>query len=341
MEKVQSADGTTIAYDRRGEGPALVMVPGAFCDRKSFRSLAACLEPDFTVYLYDRRGRGDSSDAGAYAVEREVEDLEAVVSAAGGAAYVFGHSSGAALALEAAAAGVDIRRLAAYEPPYAGEGGPTPELADDLRRLAASGHRDEAAALFLRTTGAPPQVIDMIKAGPDWPGMLAIAHTLPYDVTLCNGGVAPVDRLAKIPARTLALAGGASAGWAAEAARDDRGHGPGRVDAGPSRAGARCRRRRPRPGPARLLHVLSLDSGRCPSGRHRRTGRLSYDARVPGTTKVRSSKRWSGSPLCATTSTRASGSPTSRCSSCWVSARSRPPGPAPSPGSSPRTDWPS
>ena len=125
MEKVQSADGTTIAYDRRGEGPALVMVPGAFCDRKSFRSLAACLEPDFTVYLYDRRGRGDSSDAGAYAVEREVEDLEAVVSAAGGAACVFGHSSGAALALEAAAAGVDIRRLAAYEPPYAGEGGPT------------------------------------------------------------------------------------------------------------------------------------------------------------------------------------------------------------------------
>ena len=218
MEKVQSADGTTIAYDSRGEGPALVMVPGAFCDRKSFRSLAACLEPDFTVYLYDRRGRGDSSDAGAYAVEREVEDLEAVVSAAGGAACVFGHSSGAALALEAAAAGVDIRRLAAYEPPYAGEGGPTPELADDLRRLAASGHRDEAAALFLRTTGAPPQVIDMIKAGPDWPGMLAIAHTLPYDITLGNGGEVPVDRLAKITARTLALAGGASAGWAVEAA---------------------------------------------------------------------------------------------------------------------------
>ena len=257
MEKVQSADGTTIAYDRRGEGPALVMVPGAFCDRKSFRSLAACLEPDFTVYLYDRRGRGDSSDAGAYAVEREVEDLEAVVSATGGAAYVFGHSSGAALALEAAAAGVDIRRLAAYEPPYAGEGGPTPELADDLRRLAASGHRDEAAALFLRTTGAPPEVIDMIKAGPDWPGMLAIAHTLPYDVTLCNGGVAPVDRLAKIPARTLALAGGASAGWAAEAAETIAatvpdasmqvlpGQGHGAADDVLA------------PGPARLLHVLS------------------------------------------------------------------------------------
>jgi pimeloyl-ACP methyl ester carboxylesterase len=219
VEKVQSADGTTIAYDRRGEGPALVMVTGAFCDRKSFRSLAACLEPDFAVYLYDRRGRGDSSDAGAYAVEREVEDLAAVVSATGGAAYVFGHSSGAALALEAAAAGVDIRALAAYEPPYTGEGGATPELAEELRRLAASGHREDAATLFLRTTGAPPQVIDMIKAGPDWPGMLAIAHTLSYDITLCNGGVAPVDRLAKIPVPTLALAGGASAGWATEAAR--------------------------------------------------------------------------------------------------------------------------
>src|SRR4051812_419359 len=105
VEKVQSADGTTLAYDRRGEGPALVMVPGAFCDRMSFRSLAACLEPDFTVYLYDRRGRGDSSDVDAYAIEREVEDLEAVVSATSGAACVFGHSSGAALALEAAAAG--------------------------------------------------------------------------------------------------------------------------------------------------------------------------------------------------------------------------------------------
>jgi pimeloyl-ACP methyl ester carboxylesterase len=219
VETLQSADGTTIAYDRRGDGPALVMVPGAFCDRKSFRSLAALLEPDLTVYLYDRRGRGDSSDTDTYAVEREVEDLAAVVSATGGAASVFGHSSGAALALEAAAARVDIRALAAYEPPYTGEGGATPELADELRRLAASGRREDAATLFLRTTGAPPQVIDMIKAGPDWPGMLAIAHTLSYDITLCNGGVAPVDRLAKIPARTLALAGGASAGWAAEAAR--------------------------------------------------------------------------------------------------------------------------
>jgi pimeloyl-ACP methyl ester carboxylesterase len=219
VETVQSADGTTIAYDRRGEGPALVMVPGAFCDRKSFRSLAACLEPDFTVYLYDRRGRGDSSDTDTYAVDREVEDLEAVVAATGGPAHVFGHSSGAALALEAAAAGLDVRRLAAYEPPYTGEGGATSELAEELRRLAASGHREDAAILFLRTTGAPPPVIDMIKAGPDWPGMLAIAHTLSYDITLCNGGVAPVDRLAKIPVPTLALAGGAGFGWAVEAAR--------------------------------------------------------------------------------------------------------------------------
>jgi pimeloyl-ACP methyl ester carboxylesterase len=219
VETVQSADGTTIAYDRLGQGPALVMVPGAFCDRKSFRSLAACLEPDFTVYLYDRRGRGDSSDADTYAVEREVEDLEAVVAASGGAACVFGHSSGAALALEAAASGVEMGRLAAYEPPYTGDGKPTAELAGRLHGLAASGRRDEAATLFLETTGAPPEVIDRIKAGPDWLGMLAIAHTLGYDITLSNGGVAPLDRLAKIPVRTLALAGGAGFRWAVDGAQ--------------------------------------------------------------------------------------------------------------------------
>jgi pimeloyl-ACP methyl ester carboxylesterase len=219
VETVQSADRTTIAYDRCGRGPAVVVVTGAFCDRKSFRSLAACLEPDFTVYLYDRRGRGGSSDADTYAVEREVEDRAAVLAAAGGAAAVFGHSTGAALALEAAAAGVEMRRLSVYEPPYTGDGKPTPELADELRGLTASGRREEAARRFMETTGAPPEVIDMIKAGPDWPGMLPIAHTLAYDITLCNGGVAPVDRLAKIPVRTLALAGGAGFGWAVEGAQ--------------------------------------------------------------------------------------------------------------------------
>jgi hypothetical protein len=98
------------------------------------------------------------------------------------------------------------------------DGKPTAELADELRRLAASGRREEAATRFLETTGAPPEVIDMIKAGPHWPGMLALAHTLAYDITLSNGGVLPVARLAKIPVRTLALAGGAGMGWAVQGA---------------------------------------------------------------------------------------------------------------------------
>ena len=272
METVQSADGTTIAYDRFGQGPALVMVTGAFCDRQSFRSLAACLEPDFTVHLYDRRGRGGSSDADTYAVEREVEDLAAVLAAAGGAASVFGHSSGAALALEAAAVGVEMRRLAVYEPPYTGDGKPTSGLADELRELAASGRREEAATRFLETTGAPPEVIDMIKAGPDWPGMLAIAHTLAYDITLSNGGVLPVERLAEDPGPHARPGRWRGIRVGRRGRADDRCHDSGRVVPDPSRARARSCRRGARPDPADVLHVLTLGplTG-CPPRRRRRT----------------------------------------------------------------------
>jgi len=117
VETVQSRDGTLIAFDSSGRGPALVLVVGAFCDRSSTKGLAAGLGTHFSVYEYDRRGRGDSGDTATYSVEGEVDDLAAVVGAAGGSAFVFGHSSGAALALEAAARGVPIRGLAVYEPP--------------------------------------------------------------------------------------------------------------------------------------------------------------------------------------------------------------------------------
>jgi len=217
MERVQSADGTTIAFDQSGQGPALVMVMGAFCTRFTTKPLAAALA-GFTVYEYDRRGRGDSGDTGEYAIEREIDDLAAVVEAAGGSPFVYGHSSGAALALEAAASGVTLRKLVAYEPPYA-PGGPTSEFADELRALVDAGRRDEAAARFLQLTGAPADVIEQIKAAPFWPGMEALAHTLPYDVTLCRGGVAPVALLARVTVPTLALAGGTSPAWAADAAR--------------------------------------------------------------------------------------------------------------------------
>lgn len=217
METVKSPDGTTIAFDRSGSGPALVLVVGAFCDRSSTKTLAAGLSPSFTVFEYDRRGRGDSGDTAPYSVEREVGDLAAVVSAAGGEAFVFGHSSGGALGLEAAAAGVPIPRLAVYEPPYAE--GTTAEFAALLTDLVASDRRSEAAERFLALVGTPPEVLAQMTAAPYWPHMLSFANTLPYEIMLCNGGSVPVDRLARVTARTLALAGGASPEWTREGAR--------------------------------------------------------------------------------------------------------------------------
>ena len=217
MEKVQSADGTMIAFDHSGRGPALILVVGAFSDRSSTKTLASRLGSDFTVYEYDRRGRGDSGDAPEYSIEREVEDLGAVVEAAGGSPFVFGHSSGGALALEAAAHGVPIRGLVVHEPPYTE--GPSAEFADQLAQLVTSGRRADAVERFLMLQGMPTEVSDQMKAASYWDHMLSFAHTLPYDVRLCNSGSVPVDRLAKIAVPTLALAGGASPAWAQASAR--------------------------------------------------------------------------------------------------------------------------
>src|SRR5947199_7629740 len=118
MRKVRSKDGTAIAFDQSGDGPAIILVGGAMSTQSASMPLAALLAPHFTVFAYDRRGRGDSGDTAPYAVEREVEDLQALIGEAGGSAYVFGHSSGAALALEAAARGSSITKLALYEAPY-------------------------------------------------------------------------------------------------------------------------------------------------------------------------------------------------------------------------------
>jgi pimeloyl-ACP methyl ester carboxylesterase len=219
MDVVRSADGTTIAFESSGHGPPLVLVTSAFCDRSSPAGLAAALGSDFTVYRYDRRGRGDSGDQPPYAIAREVEDLAAVVAAAGGPAFVFGHSSGAALALEAAAGGVPMTALAVYEPPYAGEG-PSAEFAAELAALAADGQRGAAAAAFLQLTGVPAGAVAGMRSAPYWPRMEALAHTLPYDVTLCNGGAVPAARLAGLRVPVLALAGGASGDWARKAASE-------------------------------------------------------------------------------------------------------------------------
>jgi pimeloyl-ACP methyl ester carboxylesterase len=216
MDKVQSGDGTKIAFDRTGAGPALVLVVGAFSDRSSTKTLAAGLGSAFTVYEYDRRGRGDSGEAGPYSIQREVDDLAAVIGAAGGSAYVFGHSSGGALALEAAAAGVPVRALAVHEPPYTE--GPTQEFAARLAAMVAAGRESDATAAFLALMGTPAGVIEQMKTGPHWAHMESFANTLAYEVGLCNEGSVPVDRLAKISVPTLALAGSVSPAWARDAA---------------------------------------------------------------------------------------------------------------------------
>jgi pimeloyl-ACP methyl ester carboxylesterase len=214
-------DGTTIAHRATGTGPPLVLVVGAFCDATSTADLTALLAGTFTVHEYDRRGRGASGETEPYDVAREVEDLTAVLATAGDAPYVYGHSSGAALALETAAAGVPMRGLVVYEPPYTAEDdgtGGSAELLAQLRERLGADDPDGAAAAFLATAGTPPQVIEMMRSGPGWPRMREFAPGLVHDVLLGNGGRVPTERLARIDVPTLALAGGASAPWAARSA---------------------------------------------------------------------------------------------------------------------------
>jgi pimeloyl-ACP methyl ester carboxylesterase len=214
METASSADGTEIAYERSGSGPALVVSTGAFCDRLSSAPLAEHLADRYTVYRLDRRGRGDSADTPPWSVQREVEDLAAVVAATGETPFVYGHSSGAALALEAAASGVPARRLAVFEPPYVPGEGTEAETVDRLASLCASGRPEDAAMLFLRNTGMSDEQLEQMRAMPYWPRMVSLAPQLAYDVGLANGGSVPVDRLAGIDCPTLALTGGLSAPWA-------------------------------------------------------------------------------------------------------------------------------
>lgn len=219
METVTSADGVTLAYDRIGNGPPLVFVVGAFCTRFTLASLAERLSDQFTVFNYDRRGRGDSDDNADYAVEREYDDLHAILERAGSDAAVYGHSSGAALALEAAAAGVPMRRLAAYEPPFRQGAAANPGFAAELRALLEAGDREEAARAFVMNTGQPRAVAEALNTTAYWPNMVALAPTLLYDVTLCDVGSDTTEWLAKIPVPVLAVAGSRSAPWAAEAAQ--------------------------------------------------------------------------------------------------------------------------
>jgi len=218
-EFVRSADGTQIAYDRLGSGAPVIVIGGAFNTRSSPYPLVTLLAEDATVFTFDRRGKGDSPETQPYTVEREIEDLAALVAEAGGAAGVYGHSSGAILAIEAAAAGVPITRLAVYEPPYTADP-EHPAPADDLGLQAAldKGDPSSAAAIFLRITGMDDAAVGYITSAPFWPGLVHLAPTLPHELALTGDGVPPVGRLAAITAPTLALAGARSPAWAARAA---------------------------------------------------------------------------------------------------------------------------
>ncbi|CAN5155065.1 alpha/beta hydrolase [soil metagenome] len=211
MKTVESRDGTEIAYDVAGSGPSLVLVGGAFNTRMSPARLIPYLTEQFEVYSYDRRGRGDSG-TGQNSPEHELDDLEAVIYAAGGSAHVFGHSSGAILALEAAARdGSGIAKLAVYEPPFTPDDDPA--LVPDIEAALAAGDRAAAAERFLASTGAP---VHWMKTQPWWGGMVAVAHTLPNEFALAAADV-PVARYARIGIPTLVMNGGASPAWAAAA----------------------------------------------------------------------------------------------------------------------------
>ncbi len=219
METTKSADGTVIAYDRTGGGPPLIVVLGAFSDRRTFVPPAS-LTGRFTVCTYDRRGRGDSGDTKPYSPGREVEDLGAVVEAVAGAAgsgtFVFGHSSGAALALLAAAHGVPMAALVAYEAPYTIPG--TRELAEDpagrITALVSAGRRSDAVRFWMTdVVRAPAEMIPAMENSPMWAGLQALAHTLPYDIALTGDQGVPADVLGKITVPVLVLGGANSPDW--------------------------------------------------------------------------------------------------------------------------------
>ena len=213
MDKTLSRDGTSIAYRRRGDGPPVILVGGALSTAADEAPLAALLAPRFTVVTYDRRGRGASGDGGPYSPRREIEDLAAVVAAAGERVSLFGMLSGGALAVEATAAGLPVDLLAVYEPPYT----PGPDgllyksrCTARLRRLLADGDRGGAVELYLSRTGVPRETVARMRRAPLWPGLEAVAHTLAYDDALLGDGSLPVGRLASITARTLVVTGGSS-----------------------------------------------------------------------------------------------------------------------------------
>jgi pimeloyl-ACP methyl ester carboxylesterase len=228
MTTVTSADGTPIAYETIGHGPALILVDGAMCYRAfgPARGLAKALADDYTVYLYDRRGRGASGNTLPWAPAREVEDLAALLAAAGGTAYLFGVSSGAVLAADAANTLPGFTKLALYEPPFIVDATHPPReesFVPDTEALIARGDRSGALKKFMRHVGMPALMLAIMPATPPWRKLKAVAPTLPYDLRILGDtgrGVAlDAGRWSGVTAPALVMDGGKSPQYMRNAAK--------------------------------------------------------------------------------------------------------------------------
>ncbi|HZY38767.1 MAG TPA: alpha/beta hydrolase [Mucilaginibacter sp.] len=212
MKTVTSKDGTQIAYDQTGSGPAVVLVDGALCSRAfgPLPSLAKLLEPHFTVFNYDRRGRNQSGDTQPYDRQREIEDLDAVIQAAGGSAFVAGVSSGAALTLAGAAAGLNMKKIALYEAPFMVDKTghqPPKDSADQLKKLIAEERRADAVKFFMRDmVNVPGFAVFIMSVMPIFKKLKAVAHTLPYDASIMGDFSLPRQKAALV--KVQALVGG-------------------------------------------------------------------------------------------------------------------------------------
>ncbi|GHO44840.1 alpha/beta fold hydrolase [Ktedonospora formicarum] len=219
MRKVISQDGTPIAFEQFGQGPALILVAGATATHIADASLASTLAPHFTVFIYDRRGRGESGDTQPYTVEREVEDIKALMNEAGGSSFLFGYSSGAVLALEAARLlPSQITKLALYEPPFIVDDSRPPipvDYVSHLTKLVSSGHRSEAVAYFMtNAVGVPAEMLTQMRQSPIWSSMEEVAHTIAYDGAIMgdtiSGNPSSLKKWASVTIPTLVMDGEAS-----------------------------------------------------------------------------------------------------------------------------------
>jgi pimeloyl-ACP methyl ester carboxylesterase len=210
VEEVASQDGTPISVWRSGEGPPLVLVHGAAADHSRWAPVLPALEERFTVLAVDRRGRGRSGDADEYVLEREFEDVAAVVESAGEAVDLLGHSHGGVCALEAALLTDRIRKLVLYEPPVGFLATP-PEVVDRLDALLEEGKRDELVAFFMReVAGLPSDQVEFLRSLPAWEARLAVAHTIPREERVNRDYVFDPPRFRELHVPTLFLQGGDS-----------------------------------------------------------------------------------------------------------------------------------